>query len=351
MKTARLFLLFAAALFAATPKGQAQNIIEESKNLYSTEELLASISVTSERNNLSIQSVPQLQGGVRITTDDRESIEITYRKKSRTNSRSRAIDYIDLIRVSVNSGPQGASILMHAPNPVRWDPDHEAGIVELDIVVPTDCHVEIDAAYFDVDATGPLSAMIIPSSLGKIQVSGVHGVVLINTANRKVILEDISGEIDVSTSNADLEAFEVNCRNRQATFSNEAGDIIIEGVSGSLNVKNSFGRIDIERFAPIDGKNYIRGQAGPILIQIDSMTGGEIVLRNQNEDIEIVVPKSISSEFSLAVGDDGKIEAIGLEMVADIVQHDRLILHSGSIASRISGSIRGEGNIYLTGVE
>jgi len=240
---------------------------------------------------------------------------------------------------------------MHAPNPVRWDPDKEAGLVELEISVPLHCHVEIEAPYFNVDATGPFSAVNIPASLGRIQVSDVNGSTIIGTSNQRLTVERISGEINISTSNATLEAFEIQCLGKPAVIRNEAGDINMDGVTGSINVKNSFGRVEIERFVPLGGKNFVRGQSAPILMYIDSITTAEVIVRNQHEDIEIMIPRDISAEFSLAVGDDGRIEASNLEFIADIVQHNRLILHSADGTARIAGSIRGEGNIYITGVD
>ncbi|MDF1544367.1 MAG: hypothetical protein P1R58_04615 [bacterium] len=329
----------------------AQEITKESNNLYSTGELSASVTIDNSSNHLQIESVPQLQGSIRIVAENIQTIEAIYRKKARTSSRSRAIDYIDLIRVSVNSTPQGVRILMHAPNPVRWDPDNEAGLVEMEISVPHDCQVEIEAAYFDVDATGPFSEMSIPASLGRIQVSDVNGKTMIGTTNQRLTVERLSGEIDISTSNAKLEAFDIKSLGKPATIRNQVGDININGVIGSVNVKNSFGRIEIERFVPMGGKNFVRGQSAPILMYIDSIRAAEVIVRNQNEDIEIMVPQNISVELSLAVGDDGRIEASNLEFIADIVQQNRLILRSAEGAARIAGSIRGEGNIYITGVD
>jgi len=79
------------------------------------------------------------------------------------------------------------------------------------------------------------------------------------------------------------------------------------------------------------------------------MTEGQLVVSNRNEDIDITVPADISAFFSLNVGENGVIEATNFPFTTDLVQRNRINLISGDGTVDVSGSIRGEGNIYIRG--
>ena len=81
------------------------------------------------------------------------------------------------------------------------------------------------------------------------------------------------------------------------------------------------------------------------------MDEGQLVVMNRFEDVDIKVPEDIQAVFSLAVEEGSRIEATDFVFRTDLIQPNRLTLASGEGNVRINSSIKGEGNIYITGVK
>jgi len=327
----------------------AQEIFEESKGLYSTDELSTSMTLVGN-NKLVIKSATALGGMLKIEAVDTDEITVSYYKKARTPSKSRAIDYIDLIAVSLQRIPDGVQLEWRAPFPAPWK-NMEAGLVMATVSLPESCFIEIDVANYDVEAVGPFTGFVMPSSLGRVDVSDVSGELDVNTANRRVSVENISGKISISTSNATLAATGIQCGEQQAIIRNNGGDIRIDDFKGSLNVRNSYGRIEIYEFIPIGTKNFIRGLSEPIILEIIEIDSGQVVINNRYEDIEISIPEDISASLSLSVEEGNKIEVLNFPFKPEIVQSNRLNLIAGKGLSLIRGAVTGRGNIYMRGFE
>lgn len=325
-----------------------QDIHRESGDLYSTNELVVTVEEV-KGSRLTVRSASALVGMMTISAEETSEVSARFFKKAKSRSRSSAIDYIDLITVSIKQTPKGVLLALRAPNPVPWSEPEESGIVEMEIIVPQNFFIEIDAQYFDIKAEGPFSGFIIPSSLGRLDVSDVDGQLELATVNRRVSIERIVGTVSVSTSNSTLDATDIVCIDQQASFTNEGGDIRINGFEGLLNVSNRYGRIDISEFSVRPGRNLVRSFSGPVQIEIEEMGEGQLVVLNRFEDIEIIIPDDISASFSLSVEENGRIEATNLNFVTDLVQYNRLNITSGSGDARIKSSIRGTGNIYVIG--
>lgn len=344
----KTFILI-AILPAITGVGaNAQDVFKKDDGLFTTRDISLKQSMNGTTNVL-IRSAEQLSGRLEIITSNDATISVVYRKQARTSSRSRALDFIDLISVSLNVLPDGAHLQLRAPNPPPWNNQVESGKVDVLMTVPEGCQIEIEATYFDVSASGPFKSVVIPSSLGRLEISKVTELLDVVTANRRVTLDSISGRISVTTTNSSLLARSIRSLDEQARFRNENGDIRIDGFTGSINAKNSYGRITIVDFEPRGEGNFIRGSSAPIMLWISRMTEGQLDISNRHEDIDITVPESLSAYFSLAVDNDGVIEATDLSFQTDLVRFNRLNLLTGDGAVDISGSIRGKGNIFVRG--
>lgn len=326
-----------------------QEVFEETAGLYSTRRIDASVAVNAQKMVV-IQSVSTLRGTINIIADRVDEVSISYFKKAKANTRSKAIDYIDLIAIRLERTAKGIRLQLSAPNPAPWS-ELEAGLIEANLTVPESCLVEIAAPYFDIDADGPFKRFTVPSSLGELEVSDVSEQLELATANRRVSIERISGTIFVSTSNADLIAKEIFSIKEQARFRNDGGDIRIDGFVGEINVKTSYGRIDILDFEPRGNGNFIRGFSEPIVVDIKRITDEQVVINNRYEDIDITLPSDLSARLSLAVDEKGRIEVSNFVFTTDLVQYDRLNLVAGDGEALISASIRDDGNIFVRAIE
>ncbi len=342
-----LALLLVASLTGAAT---AQEIHEREHGLFATKEI-SNKAIIGSQNRLVIRSAVNLSGKISISSVAGREVRLTFTKQARTEDRDKATDYIDLIGITLSTVADETRLEMRAPNPAPWDPETEAGIVDAILQVPPDCQIEIDAQQFDVVATGPIKGMVIPSSLGSIDATSITELLDITTANRRVNLTSISGDIMVATSNSSIIARDIVSTKGQARFRNDGGEIRIQNFKGSINVKNSFGRTDIMGFEPVGTNNFIRSSSGPIILDIARMDGAQLVVSNQYEDIEITVPDTLSAYLSLKVDDDGVIEASHLPFKTDLVERNRLNLHAGDGRAEISGTVRGKGNIYIRGTK
>ncbi len=339
-------------LFCLCGAGTAvgQDIFQKEQGLYSTIAIVDTLAIgASER--ISIKTVDALVGSITIGVAQQDHILITYFKQARTESRSRAVDYIDLITVSSRLAQDEVRLELRAPNPPPWDGTAETGVVGLEIVLPVDFNVEIDATYFDVVAEGPLKSFVAAPSLGLFDVSMVDGELEVATKNRRVKLADISGTISASTTKSSMTVVNAESGTETATFRNDGGDIKIDGFTGEASIRNEFGRTDIRRFTVRGDGNYIRGSSRPITIELTSQSRGALVVRNRYEDINITVPDTVSASFILSVDDDGEIEVANMPFTVDLVEKNQLNLTCGSGDVEVIGSIKGKGNIWVNGVE
>ncbi len=338
-----LLLLLSSSVFS-------QEVTRVEAGLFSTDQIGRKKSADGAKRAI-IRSAVNLSGKLRVTVSEDETASIIFRKQAKTDNRSRAIDYIDLISVELTVINEEIRVDLHAPNPAPWAKRAESGMITAQLKLPAGMELEIDAMYFDIVAEGPFESVSIPSSLGKLSISSVTKNLDIQTANRRIVLDNISGMISATTSNSTIVARYLSCTDGQSRIRNDGGDIDIRKVSGSVNIRNRFGRINLVDFEPTGSGSIIRGSSAPIILDVRSMSEGQLVVINRHEDIEISIPDTLSAFLSLAVDDDGEISASGFPFATDLVQDNRLNLMVGEGAVDISGSIRGKGNIYVRGIQ
>ena len=341
-----VFFVFLLLAVSAT----AQEIVEKEKGLYSTKDLKA-VTQIGALKTIFIKSAVGLGGKLQIQTDPGKNVMVTYTKQARAADRDKGIDYIDLISLQLGTTAEDVRLEMRAPNPAPWRQADEAGIVDVVVTVPENCLIDIDASSFDVTAVGPFKSFVVHASLGRMDISEVTGKVDVTPSNRRINLEKITGELSVSTTNESIIARDIKCPDGQAQFRNDGGDIKLDRVVGGINIKNSYGRIDVSDYQPSGTGNFIRNNSGPIILELSHMTGGQLVITNQYEDIELSIPDTLSAVLSLKVDEDGVIQAKNFPFRSDLVERNRLSLRLGKGEADISGSIRGKGNIYVRGVK
>ncbi|MFZ1684653.1 MAG: hypothetical protein WAU88_11060 [Candidatus Zixiibacteriota bacterium] len=328
---------------------QAQEIVELEKGHYSTKDLNAVTAIGAQKTFF-IRSASGLSGKLQIQTDKGKNVTVTYKRQSHAQDRDKGIDFIDLISVSLTTTADQAKLEMRAPNPAPWKQADEAGMVEAVVTIPEDCLLDIDASSFDVSAIGPFKSFVVHSSLGRLDVSDVTGKLDLTTSNRRINIEKITGDISVATTNEAIIGRDISSPTGQAILRNDGGDIKIDRLTGGVNIKNSYGRIDISSFIPTGSTNFIRNNTGPIILEIAHMGPGQLVVSNQYDGIELTVPDTLSAQLSLKVDEDGVIEAKNFPFRTDLVEHNRLNLRSGTGLAELSCSVRGKGNISVRGV-
>ena len=144
-----------------------------------------------------INSVSTLSGELRIETGNSE-LEVAYYKRLKVPSRSEAIEFANAISVEIEPGPDGITINMKAPSPAPWSSTDNSGKLYLEITLPRDCIVEINSAYFDINAKGPFAAFRVTESLSQVFVDGVRGDTKIKVSNRPLEVKNLSGPFSLT---------------------------------------------------------------------------------------------------------------------------------------------------------
>lgn len=335
-------------IFILYPLVVGQEIYKEQRDTFSTKKIKNKL-VVPQIGMLEILSSESLQGKINISTTKENLVTVTYIKTAKTDSKESAIDIIDLIGVSLEITNKGAQLKLRTPNPAPWDTPKESAVLDIELVIPENYKLNIDASYFDILAAGPFAELVVPNSLGRLEISNVSDFLELNALNRNVIITDIRGEINISTQNSSITANNINTSEKRVTIYNDGGEIQLNNIKAELNIKNNYGKVSITNFTPIGKKNYIRALHGPIFISIDKILTDQLIVNNRFEDIEIFVPSDISAEFSLAVEEESKIEVTDIIFTPGLIQENRLNLTAGDGKYEISSLIRGKGNIYIKG--
>jgi hypothetical protein len=340
-----MFTLIAMTL--ASP-GWTQEVHREGAGAYSTSEVRDSLRVDTKRL-IEIRSSEGLIGKLTIIAAKSKSVLLVQSRKAYTDRRSRAVDYLNLVAVNLTGTPQGARVEIKAPNPLPWDGEIESISVAIELIVPIGSEIEIEATYFDVTAVGPLASLVVPSSMGRLKASKITEKLELATVNQRVTIQDIEGEVVVSTSNATLIAKNITSRNSQASFRNKQGDIRIQNFTGEMEVKNEFGRIKIDGFTLSGTRSRIEGAHGPIDLELLRLDEARLIVNNRSEDINLTIPSDLDAALWLVVPEESEIVTNNFKFQADLVEQNRLKLICGDAGGSIRCAVRGEGNIYVTG--
>ena len=343
-------LFFALMLLSWPLEIVAQTVFQAPDGVYTTREIKDKIKV-GKRTVLQIKAAGNLPGKLTIGVEKTNEVRIAYFKRAKAKSMDEAVDYIDLIAVVLRSGPVDINLELRSPNPAPWANDNQWGEVEAKITIPEYYSVLIEAPLFDVTAVGPIETMEIPSSLGRITITNVTRKLDVSTANRRLEVADITGEIYLYTSNSVLTAENLVSTGKRADIESENGDIRIEGFTGEFYVEGSYGRIKLSDFNITGRRNIIKGMSGPIELEIVGIDQAQLRITNRFEDIEINLPDRSSAAFSLVVAEGGKIEVSNINFKTELIEQNRMNLVSGNGNSIISGSVRGSGNIYIRGYD
>ncbi len=326
----------------------AEEVKKIGKGRFETNTVELSAPVASEKN-ISINSAENLSGKIAILATESNRAILKINKTLKTTSLSDAIEYAKVINIVLEETSDGINILLQAPNPAPWSGTDNSGIINGELQIPKDSKIIINAQYFDLNITGPFKVVENKSSFGRAEVENITEHLYLATLNQDIIASNISGEINLTTSHADIKVTDVITSGQLATIVNENGSITGENLSGVFDIKNSFGRIRLSDLTLVSYRSRISGSYSSINLRINSINNAGLTVRNTNEDIKVFVPESLAAEFSLRVDNNGEIDVEGLEIKPTLVENSRLDFETGAGGQKIRMSIRGEGNISVRG--
>jgi len=342
----KLIPLFSVFLFCFSVS--AQDMVEANRGQYQSGELTGNATM-SPGDRIHIVSTNFLSGSIAVKTHKESRAVFNFRKLIKIEGKSNAIDYANMVGISMENAGSEVRLYLQTPNPAPWSGTDNSVKISGTLTIPEGCEVEFEAVYFDVSMDGVFKSVKNRSSFGKLMISGVEEELDVSSSNRDIVARNIKGEISISTSYADIDIQNMESDGPAAYIRNENGNITIGDFVGAFDVRNDFGRIKIDDAVLTDERSRIRGSYSPIRISIAKMDEAGLTIRNNNEDIELSVPVKSSVDYSLKVEGNGEINAEGLDIIPTYVDYNRLDFKTGDGDSRVRVSVGGKGNINISG--
>ncbi|SYZ74560.1 exported hypothetical protein [Candidatus Zixiibacteriota bacterium] len=303
----------------------------------------------SPRARIAISSARHLIGKINVIADNPDQVLFQYKKVLKVPRQSLAIDYAELIDVSIEKTPTGAKLIFKAPNPAPWSGTDNSASIEGELHLPDNITLEVSAEYFDLNIVGPLRAVENLSSFGRMEVEKITERLNLSTSNQDIIATGVSGDIFLATTNADIRVENMKSGATPAQLRNQSGNVVVATASGALDIKNSYGKIRLEDIHLTLPGSRVIDSYGPIRMMLAEAKQATLEVSNTNDDVELEVSPDINASFLLSVDSDGEISAEGLMMEPTEVMKNRLRFTSGSGGADISVKISGDGNISLKG--
>jgi hypothetical protein len=341
-----MILIFTGTVISVPVQGQ--EVFEEGRDLYASETMTISSEAASS-GVVHVVSSNFLGGKLTITAGEESGVVFEYRELMKTDSRAEAIDYAKVIKASLEAHPDETVLYLQTPNPAPWSGTNNSGRVEGRLGVPPGSRLIIDASYMDLELQGPFRSVESHNGFGRADIEDVTDELNLSTNNRDIIASRIRGAISLTTSHADIILEDVNALDRQAFIRNENGKIVIGRLEGSFDIRNDFGRVNMEDIRLFNSRSSLIGSYTPIKMEIVDVEEAGLTIRNTNEDIDITISSAVDADFSLRVEGSGEINATGFKMKPTLVDHNRMDFVTGEGRSKIRMSVSGKGNINVEG--
>jgi len=203
--------------------------------------------------------VDNANGKTRVVGEDRDDIEVRYRKVARAESQEAAHALAEAIHLEAREEADTLALTFEVPG--RWN---RRGWVDVELRTPRGLRIDVVAAN------------------GRVCVQGLRSTVRCKSSNGTIRIEDVVGDISVSTSNAKVKTV-CTCGRPRARSSN--GKIELEEHRGSVDASTSNGMIHCE---------------------VDEIGAEGVVLATSNGRISLDLPEHVDGDLDIRV-DNGVI--------------------------------------------
>jgi len=144
-------------------------------------------------------------------------------------------------RIIINPGTGGTvrvQATLRNPDDLEYDTTQEGDTISVEAKETG------DTSGADIEITAPSNTRVeLRTSKGKIEVYGMHGSGTMRTSNGKIVMEDVVGDFDISTTSAVAQAsgtFDVEAINGRIEFGGElapGGNNRMKTINGSVEIK------------------------------------------------------------------------------------------------------------------
>ncbi len=344
----RIYILVLVFVFACFSALYGDEVKQVSENLFET----VSVNVKEPLKNdasIFINAVSYLSGKIIIIADADKELLFEYKKLIRVSSNSKAIEYSKLITVESYNSSTGYNIILQTPNPAPWDEASDVGRIDLILHVPSGCSININAAYFDLNVTGPINSLANKASMGTMNVENISSNLELIGSNRYIGVKNITGLISIIGEHSNIKAENIRSGKKAAYIRNESGNIVIDKIVGAIEVKNSYGKIRVTAADFLERRSRVLGDQCSVKMEINSIEDTELSIGSIFEDVELTLPKSVSTVFELNTEDDGEIHLTDIGIVTEKVRRNHLMARAGDGSSIIYIDNESGGDILISG--
>jgi hypothetical protein len=203
--------------------------------------------------------VDNANGRTRVIGEDRADVEVNLRKVARAESEDGARALVTSIKLEARDDAGVFVISFDIPG--RWN---RRGWVDVEVRVPRGIKVDVVAANGRVCVSGLRSAVRCKSSNGTIRIEDVVGDIAVSTSNAKVTTSCTCGRLKARSSNGKIELEDhrgsVDASTSNGTIHCDLDEVGAEGVI----LATSNGRISLDLPEQVDGDLDIRVDNGVI---------------------------------------------------------------------------------------
>ncbi len=341
-------ILLAIILLAVwTITVSAAKIVSVSNEIYESEEVSNSLG-TEQIERIIIKATGPLSGTVAIHAKKSKHV-LSYIQHYKANSLEQAEQFSEYIDVSTSNQDGTVQVKVTTQRNAPWSGTNFSARLELQISVPESIAVEIDSKYLDANMTGPFSTVHVNSEYGKVRVKNVFKELIIKTANSRVTLTDISGSVNVSTSNSPIKAQNIDTHGEIAYFTNEYGLIEISRFTGRLSCETSYSPIDLRGIRLTAGNSRITTTYSAIEAEIIEIDSADLIVSDNFSNVYLTLPETAEAEFDLNVDKGGRIYLHDITVTPVEMEQEHLLARTDNPNSHIRVDISGIGTIEIKG--
>lgn len=337
----------AALLTLLVGAATAQTLIKKEDGVFISEKTAGKIAMKPGQR-LIINAASTLGGELTLKSGGSDC-QYVYTKLLKTPTKVEAGEYASVISVEAEQQKDAVILSLRAPAQAPWSGSYNSGRLIIDVTLPPKCIIEINSAYFDIDAVGPFSEFLVSESLSKVQVENVSAVTDIKVSNRPLNIKNITGRLSATNKYGRIKLENVDTGEEFGTVRNEHGEIVITGYRGGLDARTSYDQINAQDLFLTGSKNRFKNISAPINVVFDSLVDGTIRINNQYQHVNLEIRNRTDAQFICKAGERSTITADKLDLVPTMVDESRLEFICGRGKAEVRITARESGDITIIG--
>jgi len=336
--------LFMCALAGAAT---SQGLVKDANGVFVARAVEGQAAMTPAQK-LVINAASSLGGAITLTAGASQC-RYSYNKRLNTPTKTEAAKYAEVISVDIEERRDEIVFYLRAPARAPWSGTSNSGRVDIHIKIPDNCRVQMNTAYFDIEADGPFAEFEVTETLSTVRVENVRGRLDARVSNRPLSVHDVRGQVFVSNKYSSIRLEDIDTGELSATIRNEHGEISLDECRGSFDLRTSYDRIIGRHLFLTGSENRIKNVSGVINLELDSLTTGNLRINNNYGSIWLSIRNRIDADFICKIEEGNRVIAEQMDMIPSLVYDTRLEFTAGEGEAEVRLTTNGSGDINIVG--